>query len=189
MFFFPGQYRQRFNLSAIKKLRFCSLKPLYYFSFINLSLVSDFPNWRILSSSPCTLSYLLTNIFKAIHRIKSLYLYPINLIASSFCLTTTSSFFVFLGLHLQHTLSSQARGWVRATPPVYTTAMWDPSPMCDLHHSSRQRQILDPLREARDGTSASWILVRCVSAEPRQELLTPTLSNFQCAFLSDPEWI
>ena len=32
------------------------------------------------------------------------------------------------------------------------TAMWDPSCVCDLHHSSWQRRILNPLREARDRT-------------------------------------
>ena len=30
--------------------------------------------------------------------------------------------------------------------------MWDPSCVCNLHHSSRQRQILNPLGEARDQT-------------------------------------
>ena len=32
------------------------------------------------------------------------------------------------------------------------TVMWDLSHVCDLHHSSRQRQILNPLSEARDRT-------------------------------------
>ena len=32
------------------------------------------------------------------------------------------------------------------------TAVQDPSHVCDLHHSSWQRQILNPLREARDQT-------------------------------------
>ena len=32
------------------------------------------------------------------------------------------------------------------------TAMQDPSRVWDLHHSSRQHQILHPLSEARDGT-------------------------------------
>ena len=34
--------------------------------------------------------------------------------------------------------------------PAYTTAteMWDPSHVCDLHHSSRQYQILNPLSKA-----------------------------------------
>ena len=38
--------------------------------------------------------------------------------------------------------------------PAYTaaTAMWDPSCICDLQHSSRQRRILNPRSEARDQT-------------------------------------
>ena len=37
---------------------------------------------------------------------------------------------------------------------AYTTATatWDPSHVCDLHHSSRQHWILNPLSEARDQT-------------------------------------
>ena len=38
--------------------------------------------------------------------------------------------------------------------PAYTraTAIWEPSCICDLHHSSSQCRILNPLREARDRT-------------------------------------
>ena len=38
--------------------------------------------------------------------------------------------------------------------PAYATAtaMWDPSCVCDLHHSSWQRWILNPLSRARDQT-------------------------------------
>ena len=50
---------------------------------------------------------------------------------------------------------SQARGQIRPTVlqlPAYTTATAtrDPSLACDLHHSSQQRQIPDPLSEVRD---------------------------------------
>ena len=41
------------------------------------------------------------------------------------------------------------------------TAMLDLSAICDLHHSSQRRQILNPLSEARDRTLnpivPSWI--------------------------------
>ena len=59
-------------------------------------------------------------------------------------------------------------------PPRYATATAtpDPSHVCDLHHSSRQHQILDPLSYAmRMEPASSWRLVRFVSDEPCQELL------------------
>ena len=46
---------------------------------------------------------------------------------------------------------SQARGQIELQLPVYATAMimWDPSHICNLHHSLQQRQILNPLGEAK----------------------------------------
>ena len=62
--------------------------------------------------------------------------------------------FFFLGLHLKHMevprLGVQSELWL----PAYTkaTAMPDLSRVCDLHHSSRQHWILNPLStEARGG--------------------------------------
>ena len=54
------------------------------------------------------------------------------------------------------------------------TAAQDLSRSCDLHHSSRQRRILNPLREA------SWILVGFITAAPLQEL--PTLGILKSSF-------
>ena len=51
------------------------------------------------------------------------------------------------------------------------SAMQDPSGVCDLHHSSWQRQIPDPLNEARNQTRILWILVRFVSTVPQWEPL------------------
>ena len=61
--------------------------------------------------------------------------------------------------------------------PAYTTATatQDLSCVCDLHHSSRQRWILDPLSEARNRT-----LLRYISAVPQSELLN-------LSFLVSPE--
>ena len=66
---------------------------------------------------------------------------------------------------------SQVRVLIGAVA-AYTTATATPdlSHICDLHHSSQQRQILNPLKEARDRTAASWFLVRLVSAAPRNFL-------------------
>ena len=48
------------------------------------------------------------------------------------------------------------------------TAMWDPSPICDLHHSSQKPQIFNPLSEVRDRTcilvDTSWIQFHCATA-------------------------
>ena len=49
--------------------------------------------------------------------------------------------------------------------PACATAVWDPSGTCNLHHSSWQRRMLNPLSKARDGTcklmvpARSWFLV------------------------------
>ena len=57
--------------------------------------------------------------------------------------------------------------------PAYATAtaMWDPSHICDLHHSSQQCWIPDPLSKARDQTASSGKLVGFVSAAPQQAFL------------------
>ena len=49
---------------------------------------------------------------------------------------------------------SQARVWIRVTTAslATATAIQDPSYVCDLHHSSWQCQILNPLSETRNGT-------------------------------------
>ena len=46
--------------------------------------------------------------------------------------------------------SSQARGQFGAVATGTTTAMPDLSHVCDLHHSSEQHWILNPLSKARD---------------------------------------
>ena len=73
-------------------------------------------------------------------------------------------FFVFLGLYLQHMEVPRLGVKLELQPPAYTTATAMPnlSQFCDLHHSSRQRQILNPLSKARDRTpilmDTPWVL-------------------------------
>ena len=50
--------------------------------------------------------------------------------------------------------SSQARG-LNGAVATTATATQDLRRVCDLHHSSRQRQILNPLSEARDKPESS----------------------------------
>ena len=77
-------------------------------------------------------------------------LFFFNLIFLSFCL-------FFMAVPTAYG-SSQASGGIRASAQAYTTATatatatatLDPSLICDLPHSSRQRQILNPLSETMD---------------------------------------
>ena len=43
---------------------------------------------------------------------------------------------------------------------AYTIATQDPSWVCDLHHSSWECQILNPLSEARDQTCVLMVISR-----------------------------
>ena len=54
-------------------------------------------------------------------------------------------FFVFYG-------SSQARGWIGATAAGLRQSLSNARSVCNLHHSSWQCRILNPLSEARDQT-------------------------------------
>ena len=86
-------------------------------------------------------------------------------------------------------------------PQAHTTAiaMPDPSCICDLHHSSGQHQILNPLSEARDQTHnpivTSQIHFRCATMGtlPNHHFLkiitlyTLSLCNIMCQlYLNNP---
>ena len=64
------------------------------------------------------------------------------------------SYFLFLGLQVQHMEVPRLGVELELQLLVYTTAtaMQDPSCVCDLHHSSWQCRILNPLSKARDQT-------------------------------------
>ena len=49
--------------------------------------------------------------------------------------------------------------------PAYARATTTPdlNCVCDLHHSSWQRQILNPLSKARDQPTTSWFLIRFIN--------------------------
>ena len=62
--------------------------------------------------------------------------------------------FVFLGLLLRHMEVPRLGVELELELPAYTTAIAtrDPSHICDLHHSSREHQILNQPSRARDQT-------------------------------------
>ena len=63
-------------------------------------------------------------------------------------------FCFFLELHPQHMEVPRLGVKSELELPAYTTATatWNPSHVCDLHHSSQQPWILNPLSKARDQT-------------------------------------
>ena len=78
-------------------------------------------------------------------------------------------YLLFLGPHLRH-MEVPRLGVEPELQPLAcatATARWDPSCVCDLHHSSQQCWIPDPLSEARDRThilmDTSRILFHCVT--------------------------
>ena len=89
---------------------------------------------------------------------------PSNIIVSLRLIFTFFKIFGFLGPHLQHMEVLGLRTERGLHLPAYTTAivMWNPGHDCDLHHSSRQCRILNPLSKARDQTSilmdTNWVL-------------------------------
>ena len=97
------------------------------------------------------------------------------LLPSCLPLWTYFILFWFLGPHMCHMEVPRLEVESELELLAYTTATatQDLSPVCDLHHSSRQCQILNPLSEARDQT---FILmdpsrVRYHSATTRTPLL------------------
>ena len=79
-----------------------------------------------------------------------LYVFPVSRFSSSmqvalffFCLFCLFAFSVAAPMAYE---GSQARGLIGAV----ATATWDLSRVCDVHHSSRQCRILNPLSKARD---------------------------------------
>ena len=60
---------------------------------------------------------------------------------------------------------------------VTSTAMWDLSHICNLHHRSQQHGILNPLSEARDQTHILMELVGFITAEPWREFTSTSFKK------------
>ena len=83
---------------------------------------------------------------------------------------------VATGLCQSHSNARSKPAYARAT------AMPDPSHIGDLHHSSQQRRILNPLREARDWThilmdTSQIHFCWATTGTPEALLKTPNASN------------
>ena len=103
---------------------------------------------------------------------------PLRHSGKKYCLQFFVCLFCFLGPHPQYTEIPRVGGTSELHLPAYATATATRilSQVWDLHHSSRQRQMPDPLSEARDGTciliDTSWIHFCCITTG------TPVCGNF-----------
>ena len=137
-----------------------------------MSFNSRIFSWIIsLSSSPlCSLLefLLLTLLFRPLKLVLQCSLYLLSSLCG-FCSIFFFFFFFFLGLHLRHMEIPRLGVESKLQLPAYTIAIAtpDPSRICNLHHSSWQHQMLNPLNEARDRTCnlmvPSWIHFRCAT--------------------------
>ena len=121
-------------------------------------LVWDWPGLEILLLHPC-IEWTLFFLFCFV-----LFVFVLGFFWFSFC---------FLGPYLWHmeVPSIGVESELQLLAYVTPTAAWDLGCVCDAHHCSRQRRILNPLSEARDQATPSWKLVGFVSATPQRELL------------------
>ena len=65
---------------------------------------------------------------------------------------------------------------------AYTTATasWDLSHICDQHHGSQQRQILNPLRQARNQTRVLMDTSRILNLQSQLRAPMITFLNIHC---------
>ena len=100
----------------------------------------------------CSIKYQITLGRKTSVNIQNIYKIKFDRNSLAHQGTASVCFLSFLGLHPWYmevpSLGIQVE--LLASITTIATATW--SHICNLHHSSRQRQILNPLREARDGT-------------------------------------
>ena len=94
-------------------------------------------------------------------------------------------FFFFLRPHPPHMEVPRPGVKSELQLPAYATATatWDPSHVCDLHHSSRQHRILNPLSKTRDRTCnfmvSSQIRFHCATTgTPSSNILYNNLLQF-----------
>ena len=130
---------RRFSRRKSPKLGFQAKKN---FEFIKLLLSPIIKKHTCLE--PTTLSSPLRRLKTPSRRTKDL--------GDSRSLDNFFFFLVFLGPYPQYMEVPRLGVRLELQRPAYTTATRDPSHVCDLHHSSRQRQILNPPSKARDWT-------------------------------------
>ena len=95
------------------------------------------------------------------------------------------SFLFFLGPHPRHMEAPRTGVQPELQLLAYTTAtaMWGPSHICNLYHSSWQHQILNPLDGVRDQPMSSYTsqvhYCWAITGTPEKPVFHPLFSVFQ----------
>ena len=91
-------------------------------------------------------------------------------------------FLPFLGPHME---VPRPGVQLELQPPAYAraTATWDPSCVCNLHHSSQQRRILSPLSKVRDRTHNLMVPSQILGGTHCTTMGTPLSCAVVCSHL------
>ena len=122
---------------------------------------------------PATLQGWTTSFFfwLFLNSAKFVFLFVCFLFVCLFCFVLGFFLLFFLVPHSQHMEVPRLGVQSELQLPAYATATQDPSHICNLHHSSRQCRILNPLSKARDLTC---------------NLMVPNWIRFCCAMMGTP---
>ena len=131
-----------------------------------LYIISPWHNWKFIFLIPLPIS----------HTHHLLPLANRTVICFKFGLGFLFSFCLFRVTLLAYR-SSQARGRIRAPAAVHSHSSSGSSHVCNLHHSSRQCRILNPLSEAKKLTQVLMDASQLITTEPQQELLIFKISH------------
>ena len=168
----PSVHNDHLTTSSLKQHSLWNKNILsnHYFLFFLLPTLNLLPN-------------SLYSIYKVLH--ESIYVFVIpryNIIALCFLLFCFVLFFFLWPTPMAYG-SSQARGQIRAM----AATMWDPSHVCNLHHSSWQCQILNPLSETRNWT-CNLMETSFISAVLKWELPIVLVWSIHVTFTTSLNW-
>ena len=115
-----------------------------------MPLLSTYPNKTVLQKDTCTHGFIAASWTRFVRFMLNCFIFT----SACKCILFYFFFFVFFRAAPMAYGGSQAKDLIRALAAAYTTgtATQDPSHICDLHHSSRQCRILNPLSKARART-------------------------------------
>ena len=136
------------------------------FCCIAQGIISNLLRYNIMDNSTCVYTHMIESLHCTAETGTTLWT---NIVLFFFLVL---NFFCFLWSYLWHMEVPGLGVQSELQLPAYATAtaISDLSCICDLHHSSWQQRILDPLSEARDRSHTLMVPSWIHFTAPRQEL-------------------